>query len=287
MTWAMTWYRRLDERRPGLRVVYDADELAHALSTPAPMRGAKRDLPAICPATYRGDLRSLAAVESVSMLGLDLDEPTADPAHVVAAVHDALGGVDVYAYSTSSSGPDAYRLRVLVPYDRPASADEHRVSWALVARVLARAGVTIDRACSDASRGYYVWCVPPSGAYYHAHLAGEPWPVAMAAATETEIAALATPPARPVLVRPTSDVMQRARAYVARMPAAISGSGGHAATWAVARVLVADFGLDDEAAMEVLVEYSARCQPPWSIAALRHKVQSARSARVRRAMEIR
>lgn len=55
------------------------------------------------------------------------------------------------------------------------------------------------------------------------------------------------------------------------------------ASWAlVARVLVADFGLAEEDAMSVMRDYSARCQPPWAERELRHKVQTARTARVRR-----
>lgn len=65
------------------------------------------------------------------------------------------------------------------------------------------------------------------------------------------------------------------------MPAAISGSGGHAATFAVARRLLADFELDEADAWDLLFEYNTRCQPPWSERELRHKLESAREARIR------
>jgi hypothetical protein len=70
-------------------------------------------------------------------------------------------------------------------------------------------------------------------------------------------------------------VMDRARAYVARMDAAVSGGGGHDATFRVACVLVEGFSLGYGDAMEVMREYNNRCDPPWSDRELEHKVRSA------------
>jgi hypothetical protein len=64
------------------------------------------------------------------------------------------------------------------------------------------------------------------------------------------------------------------------MDPAISGSGGHLALWAVARKLVKDFALSDDDAWPILLDYSARCQPPWSERELKHKLTQARSATV-------
>jgi predicted P-loop ATPase len=74
------------------------------------------------------------------------------------------------------------------------------------------------------------------------------------------------------------NLFARAGAYVAEMPEAISGSGGHPATFAVARKLVQDFGLNDSDAWAILLEYNARCKPPWSEKDLQHKLDSARKA---------
>jgi predicted P-loop ATPase len=74
------------------------------------------------------------------------------------------------------------------------------------------------------------------------------------------------------------NLLDRARAYVEAMPEAISGSGGHTATFAVARKLVQDFGLNDSDAWSILIEYNARCKPPWSEKELQHKLDSARAA---------
>lgn len=80
--------------------------------------------------------------------------------------------------------------------------------------------------------------------------------------------------------RPTrAEVLTRASAYLASMPPAISGSGGHQATIRAAVALVRGFDLAAEEALEVLLrDYNPRCRPPWSRAALLHKVRSAARA---------
>lgn len=70
-------------------------------------------------------------------------------------------------------------------------------------------------------------------------------------------------------------VQERARLYVATMPPAISGSGGHTATFKAAVALVKGFALGEADAWSILLEYNARCAPPWSERELRHKIASA------------
>jgi hypothetical protein len=60
------------------------------------------------------------------------------------------------------------------------------------------------------------------------------------------------------------------------MPAAVSGSGGHVATFRAAVVLVRGFELPPGDALRLLVEdYNPRCAPPWTPYELRHKVTQA------------
>ena len=70
--------------------------------------------------------------------------------------------------------------------------------------------------------------------------------------------------------------LERASRYVATLPEAISGSGGHHALFRVACVLVNGFDLSDTEAWSILVEYNSRCLPPWSDRELRHKLSEAR-----------
>jgi hypothetical protein len=73
----------------------------------------------------------------------------------------------------------------------------------------------------------------------------------------------------------TNSTIDRARAYVARIPGAVSGAGGHNQTFSVACALVHGFALQEDDAFTVLHEYNGRCEPPWSERELRHKIRSA------------
>ena len=73
-------------------------------------------------------------------------------------------------------------------------------------------------------------------------------------------------------------VLDRARKYLAKVPPAISGQGGHNATYHAACVLVHEFALSVEQAKPLLLEWNATCQPPWSEAELDHKLEDAARA---------
>src|ERR1700686_168491 len=69
--------------------------------------------------------------------------------------------------------------------------------------------------------------------------------------------------------------IDRARAYLAKLPPAISGSGGHSATFRAACECVR-FGLADLDAMACLREFNQRCRPLWTEKELAHKLADAR-----------
>lgn len=70
-------------------------------------------------------------------------------------------------------------------------------------------------------------------------------------------------------------VIERARRYLAAMPPAISGQGGHNQTFDAACSLVLGFGLSVSDAAPLLAEYNQRSQPPWTDAELAHKLADA------------
>lgn len=96
---------------------------------------------------------------------------------------------------------------------------------------------------------------------------------------ERVLAPAAPLPERPTRSAPRLEAVERAALYLEKMPPAISGSDGHGATMRAALVLVRGFDLSEEDALDLLVhEYNPRCQPPWSVRELRHKVTSAAKA---------
>ncbi len=71
-----------------------------------------------------------------------------------------------------------------------------------------------------------------------------------------------------------SDV-ERASAYLARMPVAVSGQGGDYATYDAAQALVKGFSLSLEEALPLLLAWNRDCLPPWQESGLRTKLRSA------------
>jgi hypothetical protein len=83
-------------------------------------------------------------------------------------------------------------------------------------------------------------------------------------------------PDAPAASRTSGDVQRRASAYLARIPGAVSGAGGHGQAFDAAIKVVRGFALDQEAAFALLwSEYNPRCDPPWSEKELRHKIRQA------------
>jgi len=72
--------------------------------------------------------------------------------------------------------------------------------------------------------------------------------------------------------------LERASAYLARIPVALDGQGGDRATFAVAKALVRGFSLSVEEALPLLLAWNRDCKPPWSEAELRRKLRSAASS---------
>jgi RecA-family ATPase len=71
------------------------------------------------------------------------------------------------------------------------------------------------------------------------------------------------------------DALEQARRYVAAIPGAVSGSGGHNKTFEVACVLCHGFALSESDAWAVLCDYNRTCSPPWGERELKHKMESA------------
>ena len=76
-------------------------------------------------------------------------------------------------------------------------------------------------------------------------------------------------------VRQEPEVAGRARAYLKQIGPAVSGQNGHGHTYHTTMVLVEGFGLDRETAIQLMSEWNATCQPPWTEREIGHKVDDA------------
>jgi hypothetical protein len=73
----------------------------------------------------------------------------------------------------------------------------------------------------------------------------------------------------------TWNVVERARRYLTTIPGAVSGQGGHDATFHVACCLILGFALSADDAFRLLAEWNASCRPPWPERDLLHKLRDA------------
>lgn len=101
-------------------------------------------------------------------------------------------------------------------------------------------------------------------------------PAPIAALPERWLAALRAVPVQqaPPMTGPLEPSLERALRYTAQCEPAISGQGGHGATFRVALKAV-EFGLSIADTMQVLREFNRRCSPAWTYAELRHKAEQA------------
>jgi hypothetical protein len=231
---------------------------------------SKDDLPRWSAATYRGDYRNLANVERVAAVVVDLDDGT--PREQVAELFSRLVG---FAHTTWRSTPTCPRWRVVLPLSRLVDRAEHDRCWRAVASRVERAGRKPDYNGRDAC---HAWAVPARHtALVYNYLAFDGAPLDVEAALREFPASQPLPePERRPLGDDLGSRVERASRYLASMPPAISGAGGHAATFKATVALVRGFELPEDEALRLLVEeFNPRCQPPWSTWELRHKVRSA------------
>lgn len=73
----------------------------------------------------------------------------------------------------------------------------------------------------------------------------------------------------------TRSPLESARAYLSKVPGAVSGEGGHSRTYRAAMLCVEGFGLDATEATTLLHEWNQSCLPPWSDVEIDHKVREA------------
>jgi hypothetical protein len=83
------------------------------------------------------------------------------------------------------------------------------------------------------------------------------------------------PPGSPFYRKATMTPLDQCLRYLAKLPDAISGSGGHAAMFAAA-CRCWEFGLDDGDAWTAAKSFSDRCKPQWTEKELLHKLADAR-----------
>lgn len=81
---------------------------------------------------------------------------------------------------------------------------------------------------------------------------------------------------RPTVTRSRDDDrIRRARAYLAKIPGAVSNQSGHTATFNAVAAIMIGFDLSESDTLHLITEdFNPRCDPPWSERELKHKIKS-------------
>jgi len=260
---ALTFWPNLNAKNAGTPWRVESwDAVFEKLSERLPYLG-EWEHPGWSPAEFKPCFREHAHVMSVSAMCLDFDKGgTIDDA--VARLSVIAGG---FLHTTRKHTAEAHRFRVVLPLSRPVSAFEFPELW----KRIAHAAGAVDPAAKDPCRFWYV--SGTAGPFETRRWEGPEL-------NPNEWLAKPDPTASPIRITPApaegAVVESRARKYIARMPNAIAGQGGHAATWEVALVLARGFGLSHDRTLAILrEEYNPRCEPPWSERELEHKVSGA------------
>jgi replicative DNA helicase len=228
--------------------------------------GGKWEHPGWSAAEFRDNKRELANVQRVHALVFDYDKGgTIDDA---LPVLKAIGGG--FLHTSKSHALSAHRFRVVIPFARPVSRYEFSGVWRRIAPLVGN----VDPAPKDSSR---FWYLPGGGEVFEVRR-WEGSPIDPDAWLDKPEPAQRRAP-EPLRTAPTGgpmDAEERARRYIAKMPASISGAGGHMACWEAALYLARGFALSEERTLAILRDdFNPRCEPAWSERELEHKAKNA------------
>lgn len=131
-------------------------------------------------------------------------------------------------------------------------------------------GGQIVVAPSATSKGSYSWTNPPEST----EIAQAPaWVHALLRPTQDEIAA--PRPQRAVFPKASPEILADASETLVDHGYAIEGEGGDHHTFVAAAILTHDYALTEAEAWPLLLEWNAKCRPPWNERDLRAKLRGA------------
>ena len=138
----------------------DWTSFVKAFSTVRRVDTGKINAPGWLPVFLKEDapaIRKAENIESVWALVCDLD----DGADIDAAIEVVkLGGWQGIVHTTWRHQPDAHKARVILPFDTPVDASRWKDVWGAADRWAKSHGLTIDPACKDPSRLYFLPSLP-------------------------------------------------------------------------------------------------------------------------------
>jgi hypothetical protein len=267
---AAAWISSSVYRPQGRQVAMPFDYMEQHIRHPKPA-ATKDSLARWALVEFRESYRCNANFLRGHGITFDVDDGT-----TIDQLRVAFAGLYVVIHSTFGASAEAPRWRVIVLLDRPVeSVEEHDRVWRWLAMKLEAVGGRPEYGARDAAHAWAVPAIPPTG-YYEAHVLEGAF-----ASVGEALSFIPKPEPLPEIAHYRGEEtyerrMDRASKYLASMDAALSGSGGHAATLRAAVALVRGFALTKADSLSLLeMEFNRRCQPEWSRYDLKHKIESA------------
>jgi hypothetical protein len=277
MNGQITTFANLFERF-GRRHRIDWDQLFDRFSKPVET-AKKETLTLWAPATFRNNSRMASDVELVYALVLDFDH-----GGTIERAVSAFAQFHGLLHTTHRHAAAEPRFRVVLPCATPLGAWDYPALWVAADRFCRMHALCPDASCKNASRVWYVPGRRPGAFFEVRRLRGTTLDAEAFRALWAKPLARASRNSRCSFEPRLADRdrrLQRASAYLTRLPASVSGQRGHDALWRAALALVCGFALEPSEAFAMLKrEFSPRCQPPWCERDLAHKVRDAAKARV-------
>jgi hypothetical protein len=178
----------------------------------------------------------------------------------------SLGEMPPTLTSRSGSGEGEHRIFALAPGQDPSEITNRQVAKGVDVKI--RSGQIVVAPSLHRSGNRYQWIdlSPPA-----------PLPDSL----YEKIRKRRVVPIRAVPTQAADGLSRRAAAYMAKLPAAVSGQRGHDAAFAAARAVwgwISNKGLPESEGWGLLLDYNQRCSPPFNERELRHKFDQAQKA---------
>lgn len=248
----------------GIRNGVWADQITSLRSADEPARDQlKRDLPAVMlSGSTRGGHKASDVQEHSGLLQIDFDKLEAP-----ATLRDLIGkDRHILAAWISPSG-NGVKALMRIPPDLERHKEAFAAAKAYIFTTYPTDSSAFDSSISDLGRLCFV--------SYDPGLVMNPGAVQLDVPMERTANSPQQPPQVPATLATTKEILERARAHLAKMPVSVNRKFGHNAAFKVAVALVRGFNLSVEEAYPLMAEWNERCEPPWSEGDLRRKLTEA------------
>jgi len=170
------WTSLRDPASGGLSTFAAWRDLFAAFAAPLPSFASEHDHPGWSPARFDPMRRANENARDLVALVLDYDNKGGSNATIEQAAR-TWGRCFGLIHTTKRHAPTVPRWRMILPFSRPVSAEEHARIWEWARQIMAEDGIELDASTRDPSRFWFWPCSAGGGVFETRALDGAPLPV--------------------------------------------------------------------------------------------------------------